>query len=277
MIFDFVHVLQGDCTLKQALIKDKRNPNLYLLAASQTKDKTALTVDGVGKMLQEMRREFDFILCDSPAGIESGAKHAMYFADDAIIVTNPELSSCRDSDKMIGFISSRSKRAELGQEAVRQSLLVTRYDPGRAEKEECLRLDDIKELLGLELLGVIPESKCILTATNIGQPVICMQDEEAGQGASASNYLLGKKHGHLSPSTNPPHVMTILPPSPPPPPPQRTWTAWSASWARRRSCGSSAPSPRASSRCSSPAPPPEPQHNALTREGGSCGGVACIF
>jgi septum site-determining protein MinD len=126
VIFDFVHVLQGDCTLKQALIKDKRNPNLFLLAASQTKDKTALTVDGVGKMLQEMRQEFDFILCDSPAGIESGARHAMYFADDAIIVTNPELSSCRDSDKMIGFISSRSKRAELGKEPVRQSLLVTR-------------------------------------------------------------------------------------------------------------------------------------------------------
>lgn len=126
MIFDFVHVLQGECTLKQALIKDKRNPNLYLLAASQTKDKTALTVDGVGKMLQEMRQEFDFVLCDSPAGIESGAQHAMYFADDAIIVTNPELSSCRDSDKMIGFISSRSKRAELGRDPVRQSLLVTR-------------------------------------------------------------------------------------------------------------------------------------------------------
>ncbi|TFJ88238.1 hypothetical protein NSK_000589 [Nannochloropsis salina CCMP1776] len=181
VIFDFVHVLQGDCTLKQAMIKDKRNPNLFLLAASQTKDKNALTVDAVGKMLAEMRREFDFIICDSPAGIESGARHAMYFADDAIIVTNPELSSCRDSDKMIGFISSRSKRAELGQEPVRQSLLVTRYDPERAQKEECLRLEDIKELLGLELLGVIPESKCILTATNLGQPVICMPDQDAGQ------------------------------------------------------------------------------------------------
>ena len=126
VIFDFVNVLQGECTLPQALIKDKRNANLSILAASQTKDKNILTVEGVEKLLNDLRSQFDYIVCDSPAGIESGAKHAMYFADEAIICTNPELSSCRDSDKMIGFIASRSRRAELGKEPVVQRLLVTR-------------------------------------------------------------------------------------------------------------------------------------------------------
>ncbi len=176
VIFDFVNVLQGECTLPQALIKDKRNANLSILAASQTKDKNILTVEGVEKLLNDLRSQFDYIVCDSPAGIESGAKHAMYFADEAIICTNPELSSCRDSDKMIGFIASRSRRAELGKEPVVQRLLVTRYDPERAAKEESLSLDDIGELLGLPLIGVVPESKSVLTSTNLGQPVITAND-----------------------------------------------------------------------------------------------------
>jgi septum site-determining protein MinD len=172
VIFDFVNVLQKECTLSQALIKDKRSSNLYVLAASQTKDKDILTVKGVGELFDELKKDFEFIVCDSPAGIESGARHAMYYADEAIICTNPELSSCRDSDKMIGFIASKSRRAELGAEAVKQRLIVTRYDPVRAAKDEMLSLEDIGELLGLPLLGVIPESKSVLTSTNIGQPVI---------------------------------------------------------------------------------------------------------
>ena len=191
VIFDFVNVLMNECTLPQALIKDKRCANLSILAASQTKDKNILTVEGVEKLLNDLRKQFDYIVCDSPAGIESGARHAMYFAgnvysfsllshlcnvineiDEAIICTNPELSSCRDSDKMIGFIASKSRRAELGKEPVRQRLLVTRYDPERAAKEESLSLEDIGELLGLPLIGVIPESKAVLTSTNIGAPVI---------------------------------------------------------------------------------------------------------
>ena len=180
VIFDFVNVLQGECSLKQALIKDKRNSNLFIIAASQTKDKTILTEEGVEKFLNDLRKQFDYIVCDSPAGIESGARHAMYFADEAIICTNPELSSCRDSDKMIGFIASRSKLAESVGGDVKQRLLVTRYDPERAAKDESLSLTDIEELLGLPLIGVIPESKSVLTSTNLGQPVI-MCDDNAGE------------------------------------------------------------------------------------------------
>jgi len=180
VIFDFVNVLQQECTLKQALITDKRCRDLSLLAASQTKDKSVLTRDGVENILTELRAAFDYIICDSPAGIESGAQHAMYFADSAIIVTNPELSSCRDSDKMVGFIASKSKRAEEAAEQgpVDQRLLVTRYDPDRVMNDDMLHLDDIKELLGLPLVGVIPESKSILTATNLGKPVIMMEGED---------------------------------------------------------------------------------------------------
>lgn len=181
VIFDFVNVLQKECTLSQALIKDKKCPNLYILAASQTKDKTILTVDGVGELFNDLKDQFDYIVCDSPAGIESGARHAMYFADEAIITTNPELSSCRDSDKMIGFIASKSKRAEMGDEPVKQSLLVTRYDPERAEKHESLSLEDISELLGLPLVGVIPESKGVLTSTNLGQPIILKEQDFAAE------------------------------------------------------------------------------------------------
>jgi septum site-determining protein MinD len=179
VIFDFVNVLQEECSLPQALIKDKRQPLLSVLAASQTKDKTILTEDKVGKLLGELRQDFDYIVCDSPAGIESGARHAMYFADEAIICTNPELSSCRDSDKMIGFIASQSHLIKTKGVQVKQQLLVTRYDPVRAEREECLSLTDIGELLGLPLVGVIPESPSVLTSTNIGQPVIMGKDNAA--------------------------------------------------------------------------------------------------
>lgn len=178
VIFDFVNVLLGECTLNQALIKDKREPNLSLLAASQTRDKESLTMEGVERVLGELSNKFDYVVLDSPAGIESGAFHAMYFADDAIIVTNPELSSCRDADKMVGFISSKSRRAEVDTaEPVTQSLLITRYDPYRAELEESLSLVDIEDLLGLPVVGVIPESKDVLTCTNVGSPIINLVEE----------------------------------------------------------------------------------------------------
>lgn len=180
VIFDFVNVLLDECSLSQALIKDKKQKNLLMLAASQTRDKDILTVEGVEKVLAGLTKSFDFVVLDSPAGIESGARHAMYFADDAIIVTNPELSSCRDADKMVGFISSRSRRAELGDVApVSQTLLITRYDPARAEAEECLSITDMNELLGLDVVGVIPESKDVLTCTNLGTPIITMENNNA--------------------------------------------------------------------------------------------------
>ena len=160
-----------ECSLNQALIKDRRNGNLVMLAASQTRDKESLTVEGVERILAGLADAFDYVVLDSPAGIESGARHAMYFADDAIIVTNPELSSCRDADKMVGFISSRSRRAEIGETLpVSQTLLITRYDPAKAEAEESLSIADMEELLGLHVVGVIPESKDVLTCTNLGVP-----------------------------------------------------------------------------------------------------------
>jgi len=186
VIFDFVNVLMDECTLNQALLKDKREPNLSMLAASQTRDKESLTVDGVERVLAQLAKQFDYVVLDSPAGIESGARHAMYFADDAIIVTNPELSACRDADKMVGFIWSKSRRAELGPsetEAVSQTLLITRYSPERAEAEESLSIGDIEELLGLPVVGVVPESKDVLTCTNMGSPVISLGDDNPAAGA----------------------------------------------------------------------------------------------
>ena len=172
VVFDFVNVIQGEANVGQALIKDKRNPNLFVLPASQTRDKEALTIEGVGKVLEELGKEFEYIVCDSPAGIERGATLAMYFADDAIVVTNPEVSSVRDSDRMIGILSSKSRRAEQNLEGIREYLLVTRYSPERVERGEMLALEDVQEILSLDLIGVIPESKSVLNASNAGVPVI---------------------------------------------------------------------------------------------------------
>lgn len=185
VIFDMVNVLLDEANLHQALLKDKREPNLSLLAASQTRDKDVLTVEGVEAVLAGLCDTFDYVVLDSPAGIESGAKHAMYFADDAIIVTNPELSSCRDADKMVGFIDSKSRRAELGPEClpVNMTLLINRYDAQRAEAEECLAINDITELLGLPVVGVIPESKDVLPCTNLGNPVITLPEQNPASGA----------------------------------------------------------------------------------------------
>lgn len=198
VIFDMVHVLQEECNLHQALLKDKREPKLSLLAASQTRDKDCLTVEGVERVLAELTESFEFVVLDSPAGIESGARHAMYFADDAIIVTNPELSSCRDADKMVGFIDSKSRRAELGPDEclpVSQTLLINRYDPARAEAEESLAINDMTELLGLEVVGVIPESRDVLPCTNLGQPVITLEETVPAAGAfqDLTDRFLGKE------------------------------------------------------------------------------------
>lgn len=202
VIFDFVHVIQHECSLNQALIRDKRlSENLMLLAASQTQDKDALTEEGVARVLTELRRNFDFVLCDSPAGIEQGAKHAMEHADEAIVVTNPELSSCRDADKMIGFIASRSRRAQEGRTPVMQHLLINRYCAQRAATSESLSVRDMHEMLGLPLLGVIPESRSqVLRASNCGTPVIAtleMDDDEIQEFAAqaledAVDRLLGE-------------------------------------------------------------------------------------
>jgi len=191
VVYDLVNVIQGEANVGQALIKDKRNPNLFILPASQTRDKDALTVEGVGRVLDELGRDFEFIVCDSPAGIERGATLAMYFADDAIVVSNPEISSVRDSDRMIGILSSKSRRAEQNQEGIREYLLVTRYSPERVERGEMLALEDVQEILSLELVGVIPESVSVLNASNAGVPVILDRESLAGQayGDMVARYL----------------------------------------------------------------------------------------
>ena len=194
VVYDFVNVIQGECTLKQALIKDKRFDSLHVLAASQTRDKDALTKEGVEKVLNELRaEEFDYIVCDSPAGIEKGAFLAMYFADQAVVVVNPEVSSVRDSDRILGLLASKTKRAEQG-ERVKEHLLLTRYSPKRVQDGDMLSIADVQEILGLEVLGVIPESPMVLQASNQGVPVILDEQSEAGQAyEDAVGRLLGEQ------------------------------------------------------------------------------------
>ena len=170
VVFDFINVAQGDAKLAQALIRDKRIDTLHLLAASQTRDKDALTTEGVERVIGELRNTFDYVLCDSPAGIERGALLAMRHADQAVVVANPEVSSVRDSDRIIGLLDSKTLRAERGEQMDKQ-LLLTRFDPARSNSGEMLGIDDVLEILSIPLLGVIPESKEILRASNIGAPV----------------------------------------------------------------------------------------------------------
>ena len=181
VVYDFVNVVHGEATLKQSLIKDKRFDNLYVLAASQTRDKDALTQEGVEKVLKDLAADgFEYIVCDSPAGIEKGAFLAMYFADRAVVVVNPEVSSVRDSDRIIGLLDSKTRKAEEGKN-VPAFLLLTRYSPGRVEGGEMLSITDVEEVLGLKAIGVIPESGDVLNASNKGEPVILDGESPAGQ------------------------------------------------------------------------------------------------
>jgi len=193
VIFDFVNVIQGDANLSQALIKDKRNEKLFILPASQTRDKDALTLEGVEKVLAELRKSFTFIVCDSPAGIERGALMALFFADEAVVVTNPEVSSVRDSDRIIGVLNSRTKRAEQNLD-IRKHLLVTRYAKNRVQRGEMLSVKDVQEILAIPLLGIIPESTAVLNASNQGIPVTLGAVSDAKTAyQNAVSHLLGDK------------------------------------------------------------------------------------
>jgi septum site-determining protein MinD len=194
VVYDFVNVVHGEANLKQALIKDKRFENLYVLAASQTRDKDALTMEGVEKVLKEIADDgFDFIVCDSPAGIEKGAFLAMYFADRAVVVVNPEVSSVRDSDRILGLLASKTKKAENG-ERVKEHLLLTRYSPARVAKGDMLSIDDVEEILGLKVIGVIPESPEVLSSSNAGVPVILDEVSQAGMAyEDAVSRILGEE------------------------------------------------------------------------------------
>ena len=195
VVYDFVNVIQGDATLNQALIKDKRTENLYILPASQTRDKDALTREGVAKVLDDLNAmDFEFIVCDSPAGIETGALMALYFADEAIITTNPEVSSVRDSDRILGILASKSRRAENGEEPIKEHLLLTRYNPGRVSRGDMLSMEDVLEILRIKLVGVIPEDQSVLRASNQGEPVILDINADAGKAyADTVERLLGEE------------------------------------------------------------------------------------
>ena len=196
VVYDFVNLINGDSNMNQTLIKDKRSENLFILPASQTRDKDALTPEGVERVLEELKENFDYIVCDSPAGIEKGAHLAMYFADEAVVVTNPEVSSVRDSDRILGLLSSKSRRAENG-EKIKEHLLLTRYSPERVENGEMLSVADVEDILSIPLLGVIPESQAVLKASNQGVPVIMDDKSDAGQAYSdAVERLLGKDVAH---------------------------------------------------------------------------------
>ena len=194
VVYDFVNVINGDCTLKQALIKDKRLESLHVLAASQTRDKEALTEEGVRRVLEELAADgFDFIICDSPAGIEKGAHLAMYFADRAVVVVNPEVSSVRDSDRILGLLASKTRRAQQGNGGVKEHLLLTRYSPRRVASGEMMSVSDIKEILGLDVVGVVPESPDVLSASNAGVPVILNEESDAARAyGDAVARLLGE-------------------------------------------------------------------------------------
>ncbi|MBT9456217.1 MAG: septum site-determining protein MinD [Burkholderiaceae bacterium] len=182
VVYDLINVINGEVNLTQALIKDKQADKLYVLAASQTRDKDALTKEGVERVLEELKAmEFDYIVCDSPAGIETGALMAMHFADEALVVTNPEVSSVRDSDRILGMLNSKTKRAIEGKEPVKEHLLITRYNPNRVEGGQMLSLEDIHEILRTPLIGVIPESESVLTASNQGLPAIHLKGTEVSE------------------------------------------------------------------------------------------------
>ncbi len=182
VVYDFVNVIHNEANLNQALIKDKQVDKLFVLAASQTRDKEALVLHGVERVLSDLAHMgFEYIVCDSPAGIETGALMAMHFADEALVVTNPEVSSVRDSDRILGMLSSKTKRAIEGREPIKEHLLITRYNPNRVDQGQMLSLEDIQDILRIPLMGVIPESESVLQASNQGVPAVHLQGTDVSE------------------------------------------------------------------------------------------------
>lgn len=182
VVYDLINVIQDEARLGQALIKDKQVDTLHVLAASQTRDKDALTQEGVKRVLDELTDQgFDYIVCDSPAGIETGALMAMHYADEALVVTNPEVSSVRDSDRILGMLASKTQRAIDGKEPIKEHLLITRYNPARVADGQMLSLQDIQDILRIPLIGVIPESESVLTASNQGTPAIHIKGSDVAE------------------------------------------------------------------------------------------------
>jgi len=202
VVFDFINVIQGQAQLTQALIRDKRLETLFLLPASQTRDKDALTEEGVDEVISSLREVFDWVICDSPAGIERGAMLAMRHADMAVVVTNPEVSSVRDSDRIIGMLDSKTARAERG-DPIKKHVLITRYDAARAQRGEMLSIEDVLDILSLPLVGIVPESQSVLQASNLGSPITLAEPDSGPAKAylDAARRLKGEKVPMTIPST----------------------------------------------------------------------------
>ena len=180
IVYDVVDVMENRCNLAQAVIKDKRTANLHFLPASQTKDKTVLEKEKVEKLINDLKKEFDYILIDSPAGIESGFEHAIYLADRALIVTTPEISSVRDADRVIGIIDAKSKKAALGEE-VQKHIIINRIKPELVEKGEMLSTEDVLHILALPLIGIVPDDEEIVKSTNLGEPIVLNEKSLVGE------------------------------------------------------------------------------------------------
>ena len=207
VVYDFINVAQGDAKLAQAVIRDKRIDTLHLLAASQTRDKDALTDDGVERVIGELRQSFDWVICDSPAGIERGALLAMRFADEAIVVTNPEVSSVRDSDRIIGLLDAKTRRAEAG-ERMEKRLLLTRFDASRSSRGEMLSVEDVLDILSIPLLGIVPEDQEVLRASNLGAPITI--NGSASPAARAYRDASRRLIGETVPMSPPDEKKTLL-------------------------------------------------------------------
>ena len=197
VVYDLINVIHNEANLNQALIKDKQCENLFVLAASQTRDKEALTQEGVERVLKDLAgMGFEYIVCDSPAGIETGALMAMHYADEALVVTNPEVSSVRDSDRILGMLASKTQRAIEGKEPIKEHLLITRYNPHRVQGGQMLSLTDIQEILRIPLIGVIPESEAVLDASNQGIPTIHLKGSDVSE---AYKDVIGRFLGEARP------------------------------------------------------------------------------
>lgn len=171
IVYDVVDVMEGRCNLHQALIKDKKSKSLYFLPASQTNDKDILERDKVKKLLLSLKEQFDIVLLDSPAGIESGFEHSIFLADRALIVSTPDVSSVRDADRVIGIIDAKSEKAKNGEE-VEKHVIINRLKPEMVEAGNMLSVEDVLDILALPLIGVIPDDEDIIGSTNTGEPII---------------------------------------------------------------------------------------------------------
>jgi len=210
VVYDMIQVMDGEAQLDQALIRSKSSPNLYFLPASQTKDKSVLDSKKIEKLLIELRERFEYVILDAPAGIESGFEHTIEYADEAIVVVNPEVSSIRDSDRAIGILDSKSKKVLNGGEVVKQ-LIINRLDPEMVEKGEMLSKEDILEILGIELLGIVPEDRGVIDASNQGQPIILNDKSEAGKAyRRIAKRLCGQKTPIVEPKAKKGGLMSTL-------------------------------------------------------------------